>query len=105
MKYLKLLIIALTVQGCVTIAGDQIRSEIRPGTSKERVIEVLGQPDGFEIVDGKEVLTYTNRLMSVWSWDTTDYHFVIENNKVISYGTGEVRVKPTNKPILIVPLK
>jgi len=103
MKYIYLLLVLIVLQSCAT--GDLMRAEIKPGVTKEHVIKALGQPDGYEIIDNKEILTYTNRLISGWSWDTTDYQIVIENNKVISYKSGEVRVKQTNRSILILPLK
>lgn len=92
----------LIINSCVT--GEVVRKDITPGMTKDKLIETLGNPDGFRIVGDQEVLTYTNRLISGWSWDRADYHFVIKDNKVIAYGTGEVRVKQNNT-ILIVPLK
>lgn len=97
-----LLSVLLLLISCTT--GEVVRKDVQPGMSKEKLIEVMGNPDGFRIVGDQEVLTYTNRLISGWSWDRTDYHFVIKNNKVIAYGTGEVRVKENNT-ILIVPIQ
>ncbi len=94
--------ILLIINACTT--GEVVRKDIEPGMSKEKLIETLGKPDGFRLVDDQEVLTYTNKLISGWSWDRADYHFVIKDNKVIAYGTGEVRVKENNT-ILIVPIK
>ncbi len=97
-----LLTVLIFLTSCTT--GEIVRKDIQPGMSKEKLIEVMGNPDGFRLVGDQEVLTYTNRLISGWSWDRADYHFVIKDNKVIAYGTGEVRVKQNNT-ILIVPLK
>lgn len=91
----------LFILGCAT--GELVRKEVRPGMSKAEVINVLGNPDGFKTVEGQEILTYKNRLISGWSWDRADYHIVIKNGEVIAYGAGEVRVKDNNT-ILIVPL-
>ncbi len=87
---------------CTT--GEIVRKDINPGMTKQKLIEVLGNPDGFRLVGDQEVLTYTNRLISGWSWDRADYHFVIKDKRVIAYGTGEVRVKENNT-ILIVPIQ
>jgi hypothetical protein len=97
-----LLVILVIINSCAT--GEVVRKDIQPGMTKAKVIEILGNPDGYKIVGDQELLTYTNRLISGWSWDRADYHFVIKDNKVIAYGTGEVRVKQNNT-ILILPLK
>ena len=102
MRSLIYLFISIFFIGCTT--GELIKADVEPGMSKAKVIEVLGKPDGFKIVEGQEVLTYTNRLISGWSWDRADYHIVIKDNKVIAYGAGEVRVG-NNNMILIVPIK
>jgi hypothetical protein len=51
--------------GCAT--GERMRS-LREGMSKDEVIGVLGNPDGFQRSDDYEALRYANRLMSGWSW-------------------------------------
>ena len=99
--YLILIFAFSFIISCAT--GEVVRRDIQPGMTKEKLIEIMGNPDGFRIVGEQEVLTYTNRLISGWSWDRTDYHFVIEKNKVVAYGTGEVRVKQNNT-VLIVPI-
>ena len=37
------------------------------------------------------VLKYTNKLISGWSWDKTDYFVILKDGKVTEYGSGEVR--------------
>ena len=101
-KNLTFILIISLIISCTT--GEVVRKDIEPGMSKDKLIESLGKPDGFRMVGDQEVLTYTNRLISGWSWDKADYHFVIKNNKVVAYGTGEVRVSQNNT-ILIVPLQ
>lgn len=101
MKRLILLLSVFFLMNCTT--GDLVRKEISPGMSKSEVIDVLGNPDGFKTVNDQEILNYKNRLISGWSWDRADYHFVIKDGKVVAYGAGEVRVKDNNT-ILIVPI-
>lgn len=96
------MILLIILIACTT--GEIVRKDINPGMSKDNLITMLGNPDGFRMVGDQELLTYTNRLISGWSYDRADYHFVIKNNKVIAYGTGEVRVKQDNT-ILIIPIK
>lgn len=96
------MILSIILIACTT--GEVVRKDINPGMTKDNLITMLGNPDGFRKVGDQELLTYTNRLISSWSYDRADYHFVIKDNKVIAYGTGEVRVKQDNT-ILIVPIK
>lgn len=101
MKKCSILLVSLLLISCTT--GELVRKEISPGMSKNQVINVLGNPDGFKTVEKQEILTYKNRLISGWSSDRADYHIVIKNDEVVAYGAGEVRVKDNNT-ILIVPL-
>lgn len=100
-KFLYLITAFSFIISCAT--GEVVRRDIQPGMTKGELIDIMGNPDGFRILGEQEVLTYTNRLISGWSWDRADYHFIIENNKVVAYGTGEVRVKQNNT-FIIVPL-
>jgi hypothetical protein len=51
--------------------------DIRAGMTKDQVIAVLGRPDGFAQSGSTEALTYSNRLMSGFSWDRADYHVIL----------------------------
>jgi len=82
----------LVVGGCVT--GEKVRSDLRVGMSREQVVSVLGNPDGVRSAGDSEVLQYTNRLISGWTYDRTDYHVVLREGAVSEYGTGEVRQAP-----------
>jgi hypothetical protein len=88
--------------GCVT--GDKVRSGIREGMTKEQVISVLGNPDGFKRSGNAEALTYTNRLISGWSWDRTDYTVILEDGHVAQFGSGQVRQEGPNL-LIVVPVK
>jgi hypothetical protein len=54
-------LIALVVSSCVT--GERMQS-VSDGMSKEEVISLLGNPDGFQRAGNYEALRYTNRLIS-----------------------------------------
>ena len=72
---------------CVT--GDQM-SNIRAGMNKAQVITLLGQPDGYAQSGSTEALTYSNRLMSGFSWDRADYQVILTSGLVTAYlGGGE----------------
>ena len=94
--------LAVLLAGCVT--GDKVRQGIREGMTKEQVISTLGNPDGFKRADDYEALTYTNRLISGWSWDRTDYTVILQNGRVVQYGNGQVRQEGPNL-LVIVPVK
>lgn len=102
MRYCALfLLISLAISGCAT--GELVRSGVQPGMSKQEVISELGNPDGYQQNGEYEALLYTNRLISGWSWDRTDYTIILQNNKVIQYGSGEVRQNGPNA-LILVPL-
>ncbi|MGI2026580.1 outer membrane protein assembly factor BamE domain-containing protein [Endozoicomonas acroporae] len=73
---------------CVT--GDNV-SNIEPGMSQDHVVKIMGKPDGFKQSGEYTIYTYTNRLISGWSWDRTDYSFIFKNNQLVEYGAGEIR--------------
>jgi outer membrane protein assembly factor BamE (lipoprotein component of BamABCDE complex) len=98
--------------GCVT--GEKM-SQLRPGMTKAEVVSVLGGPDGYKRVGDFEVYRYSNRLdrgaadfkraaTSGWSWDKADYNVVFKNDRVVEYGTGQVR-QQSNGTVVIVPVR
>jgi hypothetical protein len=101
-RLLSLLAVAVVLAGCVT--GERVRQGIREGMTKEQVIATLGNPDGFKPNGDYEALTYTNRLISGWSWDRTDYTVILQNGKVVQYGSGQVRQEGPNL-LVIVPVR
>jgi len=96
------LFVALLLAACVT--GDRVRGGIREGMTKDQVIATLGQPDGFKRSGNAEALQYTNRLISGWSWDRTDYTVILEEGHVTQYGPGQVRQEGPNL-LIVVPVK
>lgn len=78
----------LLLSGCVT--GNSVR-QLTPGMSRAEAIDVMGPPDGVMVEGQFEALSYSNRLMSGWSWDRTDYYVILEDGIVTQYGNGEVR--------------
>jgi hypothetical protein len=45
---------------------------------------------------------YTNRLISGWSWDRTDYTVILKDGHVVEYGPGQVRQREPNTGVLIL---
>lgn len=85
--------------GCAT--GEKI-GRIEPGMSRAQVNSIMGAPDGYQQQSGYEVLKYSNRMMSGWSWDRSDYYVLLQNDKVTEYGNGTVREKTPNSGVLVV---
>ena len=97
------LISSLVLASCAT--GEQMGG-IREGLSKEEVINILGNPDGFQRSGEYEALRYTNRLISGWSWDRADYSVILKNERVVEYGPGQVRQRDPNvNTLILVPLR
>lgn len=104
MKKLFVLILLLVLLiGCAT---GELMSRLRPGMSKDEVTNILGNPDGFQARGEYEAIKYSHRLVTGWAWDRADYFVILKDNKVVEYGTGEVRVKDVNSNVLfLVPLR
>ena len=95
--------LSVALLGCTT--GERIQS-IREGMSKEEVISILGNPDGFQRSGDYEALRYTDRLVSGWSWNRADYNVILRNARVVAYGPGEVRQQnPNTSTLILVPLR
>ncbi|CDG54944.1 hypothetical protein E0L35_24460 [Halomonas sp. ATBC28] len=100
---LSLLAVAFFLHGCAT--GERMQT-VSEGMSKEEVVSQLGEPDGYRRNGDYEALQYTNRLISGWSWDRTDYTVILENGRVVEYGPGEVRERDSGTGTLIlVPVR
>lgn len=87
----KLFIYALMFMLIGCVAGEKITS-VDPGMTKDEVFDVMGRPDSFQQRGEYTIYKYTNRLISGWSWDRTDYSFIFnKEGKLVEYGSGEVR--------------
>src|SRR6266481_4037757 len=75
--------LTLLVASCVT--GEKM-SSLSPGMTKDQVISLLGHPDGYQAEGDSEVLRYTNKLVSGWSWDRADYYAILRGGKLVEYG-------------------
>ncbi len=93
---MKLTRIATIVVCCLFLsacATGELMTRMRPGMTKQEVVDLLGQPDGYSAPEGYEVFKYTNRLISGWSYDRADYNVILKGDIVKEYGAGEVRTK------------
>lgn len=103
LRLICVLALSVALAGCVT--GELMQS-VREGMSKEEVIGILGNPDGFQRSGEYEALRYTNRLISGWAWDRADYNVILRNGRVYEYGPGQVRQRdPNTSTLILVPLR
>jgi hypothetical protein len=93
--------LALLIASCVT--GEKM-SSLSPGMTKAQVIATLGRPDGYQSEGENEVLKYTNKLVSGFSWDKADYYAILQEGKLVEYGAGQVRQDESHKFVLIKAL-
>jgi SmpA / OmlA family len=91
-------ILTLTIASCVT--GEKM-SSLSPGMTKDQVVAVLGHPDGYQSEGDSEVLRYTNKLVSGFSWDRADYYAILSGGKLVQYGAGQVRQDQNHRFILV----
>jgi len=88
MKKIIALILTIILTSCAT--GERA-TNVAPGMSQAEVTQIMGKPDGFQQRGEFVIYKYTNRLISGFSWDRTDYSFIFKGDKLIEYGPGEVR--------------
>lgn len=103
MKYQSILVF-LMIGSLLACAHGSKMQKLRPDMTRQEVIKILGQPDGFKRCGDYESLKYANKLMSGWAWDRADYFAILLNGKLVEYGVGEIRVKENNT-IVLIPLK
>jgi hypothetical protein len=102
----KLFIPILLLVLLMSCATGELMSQLRPGMSKDDVTNILGNPDGFQARGEYDAIKYSHRLVTGWAWDRADYYVILKDNKVVEYGTGEIRVKDVNSNVLfLVPLR
>lgn len=87
-KTITILALSLSLSACVT---ENKMDELRPGMSKDEVIQVLGRPDGFSRNGEIETFKYTDKLTSGWSWNRADYYVTFQNNQLAESGNQTVR--------------
>jgi len=102
MKRFFAIVVIFLFASCTT---GELMTVLRPGMTKNEVIGILGNPDGFQSRGEYESLKYSHRLVTAWAWDRADYFVIFKDGKVVEYGVGEVRVKDVNSNVLfLVPL-
>lgn len=95
---MKLIILALLgtliLSSCVM--GGKMTG-LREGLTKDEVVKIVGNPDGYQRTGEYEVLLYIERRTSAWSFfsgsihDIVDYSVILKDDKVIEYGPGRAQ--------------
>lgn len=90
--------------GCST---GQKMSNLRESMSKQEVVELLGDPDGFKRSGEYEWWQYSHRLVRFGgNGEHADYNLILKNGKLVEWGTGEVRQNPSLGGFMfLVPLR
>lgn len=102
MKHVMLAAVSLlALAGCTT--GENVRMQLQTGMTRAQVEGALGRPDGYRRDENRERLTYSSRLVSGWSWNSTDYVVEIENDRVVGWRTGPVQDNDTPVRQALVP--
>lgn len=103
------LLCALVLSAC-TMGGKM--SGLREGMTKAEVINVAGDPDGYQRSGDYEVLLYLERRTSAWSYfagaiqDLVDYSVILKDDHVIEYGPGRTHQRDPNiAPFVRVPAR
>lgn len=82
---------ALSIFVLVSCFFGERRHNIAPMMKKAELEKMLGRPDGYKKDKNKEIYSYYNKMISGWSYDKADYHFIFENGYLLQYGAGEIR--------------
>ena len=81
---------------------------VREGMTKAQVINVAGDPDGFQRSGDYEVLLYIDRRHT-WSFfggsyrDAVDYSVILLDDHVVEFGPGRTHQRQSEVPFVRIP--
>ncbi|SEK61271.1 hypothetical protein [Nitrosovibrio tenuis] len=103
------LLSAMILSACVM--GGKMTG-LHEGMTKAEVINVAGDPDGYQRNGDYEVLLYLERRTSAWSYfsgamqDLVDYSVILKDGRVVEYGPGRTHERDPNiTPFIRVPVR
>ena len=102
MKKLLSLLLILTIAGCSRMTF--ITAKLDEGMEREKVITILGEPDGIKRKGDYEVLKYSNVRTFEMSRDRADYFVILKDDKVVQHGTGQIKIDKSTDTFTIVPV-
>jgi hypothetical protein len=110
MKFITLALLSTLILSSCVMGGKM--SGLREGLTKEEVIKIVGNPDGYQRTGDYEVLLYIERRTSAWSYfagsfqDLVDYSVILKDGVVIEYGPGRTHQRdPSGTPFVRVPTR
>jgi len=103
-KLAVILILVSLIIGCAT--GEKVRMSVHEDMSKQDVIDLLGNPDGYKRFEDSQnhyvLITYTDKVISGWDIHRrADYYFIFKNDRLSEWGTGAVRVSQSSTGIIM----
>ncbi len=110
MKFITLALLSTLILSSCVMGGKM--SGLREGLTKEQVIKIVGNPDGYQRTGDYEVLLYIELRTSAWSYfagsfqDLVDYSVILKDGVVIEYGPGRTHQRdPSGTPFVRVPTR
>ncbi|MCC2681972.1 MAG: hypothetical protein K0S36_1536 [Nitrosospira multiformis] len=106
MKNLIVVLLSMWVLSSCVITGKM--SGVREGMTKEQVISIAGNPDGYQRSGDYEALLYIDRRHS-WSLfggpyrDAVDYSVILRDDQVMEFGPGRTHERQAEVPFVRVP--
>lgn len=99
------LLAALLLSSCITRGK---MSGVREGMTKAQVINVAGNPDGYQRSGNYEALLYIDRS-GTWSLlggtyrDVLDYSVILRDDHVVEFGPGRIHQRNSEVPFVRIP--
>jgi hypothetical protein len=97
----------LFLSSCVTTGK---MAGVRDGMTKAEVINIAGDPDGYQRSGNYEALFYVDRraarsLFSTSYRDVIDYSAILKDDHVVEYGPGRTHQREGEVPFVRVPMR
>lgn len=101
MNKLLYIFLILIIAGCSRMSF--LTLKLDEGMEREKVIKILGEPDGIRRKGEYEVLKYSNVRMFEMRKDKADYFVILKDDKVVQYGTGQIKIDKNTDTVTITP--
>lgn len=103
-KILKHFVVALLCMLVLASCATGKTAALREGLTKTEVLNLIGNPDGFQRSGDYEALHYVDRQINGWfltnglNVERVDYSVILKNDRVVQYGRGRFIERSTNEP-------
>jgi hypothetical protein len=82
------LAVGTMLSSCMT--GEKF-SRLKPGMTKMQVVNLMGNPKGYQNDGTQETLQYPGGRISGWSYDSADFYATFRNGLLSNYGATNVQ--------------